>query len=319
MTRDERHERERRRRDARAAARGRGRARSRGRCRRRRRAARRRSPATSDEDDAPRRSGRCGQAIGIQTCDQPYSAAKPTVPIRAPQTAPKRVAGARAGRRQRDGLDQRGLDEVERASAGSVSPSTGPTSRPMHAADHDEVGGRAERAAAAGVDAGGDQRDRRPRRRSAPAGRAAGTAGTPKSNSAWKVESPIRRPPATPAQRGARRRSRGRPRRARAGRRARAALDHQHRVPISDKPGAADQHQVGRPPEGHVLAEEAVPDVVEREAERARRRRRRAARRRRPARTSRRLIRTAARLGPLLGQARRRGSRRRRCRRGRRG
>ena len=37
--------------------------------------------------------------------------------------------------------------------------------------------------------------------------------------------------------------------------------------PIRVIAGAADQHQVGRPPEGHVLAEEAVPDVVEREAD----------------------------------------------------
>ena len=32
------------------------------------------------------------------------------------------------------------------------------------------------------------------------------------------------------------------------------------------EPGAADHHQVGRPPQRDVLTEDAVPDVVEREA-----------------------------------------------------
>ena len=42
-------------------------------------------------------------------------------------------------------------------------------------------------------------------------------------------------------------------------------------MPTSVMHGAADQHQVRRPPEGDVLAEEPVPEVVEREADAARR------------------------------------------------
>ena len=38
-------------------------------------------------------------------------------------------------------------------------------------------------------------------------------------------------------------------------------------LPIRVRAGAADQHQVGRAPEGHVLAEDPVPDVVERKAD----------------------------------------------------
>ena len=46
-----------------------------------------------------------------------------------------------------------------------------------------------------------------------------------------------------------------------------AALDDQDRAADQGEAGAADQHQVGRAPEGHVLAEDPVPDVVEREAD----------------------------------------------------
>jgi hypothetical protein len=45
-----------------------------------------------------------------------------------------------------------------------------------------------------------------------------------------------------------------------------AAFDHEDRVPDQGQAGAADQHQVRGTPEGHVLPEEPVPDVVEREA-----------------------------------------------------
>ena len=46
-----------------------------------------------------------------------------------------------------------------------------------------------------------------------------------------------------------------------------ATLDDQDRAPDQGQARAADQHQVGRAPEGHVLAEDPVPDVVEREAD----------------------------------------------------
>ena len=90
--------------------------------------------------------------------------------------------------------------------------------------------------------------------------------GTPKSNSAWKVERPINRPPIRPMRRR---------RTIRAGSLAGAGvgaprahpLDQQHGLADQGHPGAADQHQVGGPPQGHVLAEQPVPDVVEREAD----------------------------------------------------
>ena len=45
------------------------------------------------------------------------------------------------------------------------------------------------------------------------------------------------------------------------------ALDEQHGQADERHRRAADQHQVRRAPERHVLAEQPVPDVVEREAE----------------------------------------------------
>ena len=90
--------------------------------------------------------------------------------------------------------------------------------------------------------------------------------GTPKSNSAWKVESPISKPPISddPAhvaeRRGVACCS------SRFGR-ALTPLDHQHGHPDQGQRRAADQHQVGRAPERHVLPEQPVPEVVERKAE----------------------------------------------------
>ena len=45
------------------------------------------------------------------------------------------------------------------------------------------------------------------------------------------------------------------------------ALNREHADPDQGHRRAADQHQVGRAPEGHVLAEEPVPDIVERKAD----------------------------------------------------
>ena len=88
--------------------------------------------------------------------------------------------------------------------------------------------------------------------------------GTPKSNSPWKVESPISRPPIANTRRY----------RATAStvpeiRPSRATLDGawpstlRIAVPIRVRPAPPIEHQVGRPPEGHVLAEDPMPDVVE--------------------------------------------------------
>ena len=53
------------------------------------------------------------------------------------------------------------------------------------------------------------------------------------------------------------------------------ALGEQDGLADERHAGAADEHQVGRAPERHVLAEQPVPDVVEREADQRERRRRR--------------------------------------------
>ena len=93
--------------------------------------------------------------------------------------------------------------------------------------------------------------------------------GTPKSNSAWKVERPIRKPPPSAARRSISQNGTlpvailaagGCP-----GVRVPSASSTPW--PTSDTDGAADQHQVRRAPQRHVLAEEPVPDVVEREAD----------------------------------------------------
>ena len=106
--------------------------------------------------------------------------------------------------------------------------------------------------------------------------------GTPKSNSAWKVESPIRKPPASDA------RAQRHAALPAAGARARP-LGEQDRLADQRDRGAADQHQVGRAPERHVLAEQPVPHVVEREADQREAAGRGHQQRRRAARPSRRV------------------------------
>ena len=87
--------------------------------------------------------------------------------------------------------------------------------------------------------------------------------GTAKSNSPWKVESPIRNaPPSSTCWMRTLRRDALRPHLARGG----GALHQQDHAAERRHRGAAEQQQVGRPPQRHVLAEDAVPDVVEREA-----------------------------------------------------
>ena len=87
--------------------------------------------------------------------------------------------------------------------------------------------------------------------------------GTEKSNSACTVERPTRNAPGE--QRAAQDREALVRLAAGLGRGARA-LGDQHRGGERRQRGAADQHQVRRAPQRHVLAEQPVPDVVEREA-----------------------------------------------------
>ena len=130
---------------------------------------------------------------------------------------------------------------------------------------------RVERHPAAAVDRG-RRRARRPAAKAIRTGaKSIRNCGTPKSNSAWKVLSPIRKPPISAGTRtrvdevGDRRPRRRSSDRARA-RRA-CASPSSVAWPTNAERGAADHHQVGRAPERHVLAEDPVPEVVEREAE----------------------------------------------------
>ena len=106
--------------------------------------------------------------------------------------------------------------------------------------------------------------------------------GTPKPNSSWSVDRPISVAPASWTSHA----SSVSRRVVRAARRA-AALDQQQPGGDRGQRGAADHQHVGRAPERDVLAEDAVPDVVEREAEhghRAAQQQQRAAERHAPAR-----------------------------------
>ena len=125
--------------------------------------------------------------------------------------------------------------------------------------------------------------------------------GTPKSNSAWNDRQADEQPPVS-----ARATSRRHPRPLRPCAPAAAwratALDLQHGDPDERHRGAADQHQVRRAPERHVLAEEPVPDVVEREADQREGAAGADQTRRRAARTSRGAILIAVALGLALRQ-----------------
>ena len=250
--------------------------------------------------------------MAIQTCDQPHSAARPTVPIATPASAPKLIgrSGGRAAqyarRRPRPAAPRRC-----RAGSGGWSRRTAADQQRQRAADRDVDEQAADRAAAARPDPRRDQADAgRQHDQHRLAGRARNW-GTPKSNSPWKVESATRKAPASddlaeagPAG-GA-----GRP----AGLALLVALGVQRPGAEHRERGAADQHQVGRAPERHVLAEDAVPDVVEREGEqraRAADRDHQGADRRVPGRARARSEVRVGRFGERRGRSRPRAARRR--------
>src|SRR3954462_4850660 len=66
-----------------------------------------------------------GQESGIHTCDQPHSAARPTVPVSRPETAPNRegrlVSGTGAT------ASTPAASAIQSGKGGVVSPATGPT------------------------------------------------------------------------------------------------------------------------------------------------------------------------------------------------
>ena len=141
------------------------------------------------------------------------------------------------------------------------------------AADRDEEE-RRRRAPSRGRRRSARRPGRRPRRRrSGPARRASGTAARRSRTRPGRCTSPIRKPPISAGTRSCRARSASRG--ARAGRAiglalAELRLAEQRHLADERERGAADHHQVGRAPERHVLAEDPVPEVVEREARAAR-------------------------------------------------
>ena len=247
---------------------------------------------------APRGAGPTVHGNGIANCDHAHSLAKPTVPISS--------AGDRGHR-------QRAADEHQRrpprrtaprrrtaAGAACVWPMTGPTSsaRPPRI-DEEEHDGR-ERAAAAdpqprarsptpAASAMQDRLEGHPVLRHAEVelgleGREADQEAAHEADAAEAVTSVA----AGAGRFGQRVAGRGAL--------ARTCMPSASSTawPMRRHAGAADEHQVGRAPERDVLAEEAVPDVVEREAEQREARRAERSGRRRPARTSRGPSRTAA-------------------------
>src|SRR5581483_29735 len=172
-----------------------------------------------------------------------------------------------AGKRQRRGLDQKRLRQVEREVRRGLA-QHGADQERQRAADRAEEERGAERGAGAEPDARGDERHR----------------GGDHDHQGLEHEGELRDPEVElalegrePDQEAA---HEGDPPRvgdpaqlvplALAGGPAR--LDEQDRGPDQRHRGAADQHQVGRAPERDVLAEQAVPDVVEREADQRERR-----------------------------------------------
>ena len=89
----------------------------------------------------------------------------------------------------------------------------------------------------------------------------------PKSNSAWNTDRPISRPPKADARANLWKISEPCD-----GTRCRHSVGELRLAVQQDdaggrQAGATDEHQVGGAPQGDVLAEEPVPDVVEREAD----------------------------------------------------
>ena len=284
--------------------------------------ARRRRSRPAARARSPRAGCAPARAAASTTWLQPYSASEAD---RADQHAGQRAeaaAGAGARRDQRERLDEQRLGDVEREVRASSRRRPPRRAARARRACTRKKATAAERAAAADA-ACAPARARAPAaRRSAAGGTASRNCGTPKSNSAWKIDSADQQAAgADQARRGAAATSArlSRPRRPRGARSAQSPSASSTSTGRRASARRRREHQVRRAPQRHVLAEEPVPDVVEREAEqRERRRRRRSAGRRAGAYQSARDL-DGGGPGSLLAGARSRASRPRRCRTGRRG
>ena len=232
--------------------------------------------AAGDRGDERRRSSASGSSAaatgsGIQTCDQPHSAASADRADATPATRAEARAAGRAPTRSATSSTSDRLDDVEREVRGRL---------PEDRADEQ----REQRRACTRKNA--TARRARRRGRAACARRRAPTPAASAIRSGWKTSGTAGRrsrtrpgrstgrraaPPAEQAR--VRRRCSGAdrvgraPALARAGGRPRRAARARRRSSATAPPM---QHQVRRAPERHVLAEEAMPDVVEREADAAR-------------------------------------------------
>ena len=152
---------------------------------------RRRRPARSRP--APSGSSAAGHGSGIQTCDQPHSAASADGADQQRRRPRRARAGRAAPAAPPRRLDQQRLDEVEREVRHRLAQHAGRPSATRTRARRGRTATAPSAAAAADP-----QRARRPAPMPAASAISIGwktsrNCGTPKSNSAWKVERPIRK------------------------------------------------------------------------------------------------------------------------------
>ena len=214
---------------------------------------------------APSGKREAGQGLTTQTCEKPHSAARPTVPIASSgerAEADRPLGGGRAPQiGEADALDEQRLDHVGREVGGDLAEQRSDQDR-QGAANRDVDQQAPDCAARPDPDTRRDQAD----------------PGRQHDQRRLQGEGELGYPEVELALEGGERHQEGAgeddlaesgP--AGEGTPGRLALlvalgvqrpgaEHRER-------GAADQHQVGRSPEGHVLAEDPVPDVVEREGE----------------------------------------------------
>ena len=198
-------------------------------------------------------------------CVQPHSVACPTVPIATPATAPntQRTAEQRHGRAR--AARRRSPSPGRAGRSAAISPKTGPTISAMPP--------RMTRKKPAAASAPPRPMNSRAATRARPRG--AGDHERLEDQPELRdVEVVLALEDRQPEQQAAHRR--GLPDEAGdaadlavavVGGQPAVALLLEDQQADDRQPGAGDQHQVGGAPERHVLAEEPVPDVVEREAE----------------------------------------------------
>ena len=238
------------------------------------------------EQRAPRGTSTRARASALQTCDQRPLGGQADGADRGAASKGRSAAAARAerpGRPPRRRAPRRG-----RAGSGRWLAEHRADHERDRAANDEEEGDGAERGAATQPEPHRDQRDARGDHDQHRVEHAAGTAGRRSRTRPGRSRgrSAGRRPSRSGAAATSQSSRRSSPR-APWSAAAAAALHLQHRDPDQRHDGAADQHQVGRAPEGHVLPEQPVPAVVEREPDQRERARRRRSGRRPAARASR--------------------------------